>query len=136
MDRLTATVGAGVQGPHIPSPSADASVRRDERGALRSGRWTPRPRSAPEQLQDGTPVTASAPGPELALIRVVHPPRHRSARCFRPRRSWRSRRCAFVCGRVVVPGVVRDGHRLASSAGGTSGSSGWKRVQPAIGGVS
>ncbi len=60
----------------------------------------------------------------------------RSTRRPRPRWFLRSCRSVFVCGRVVVPGVVRDGHRLASSAGGTSGSSGWKRVQPAIGGVS
>ena len=40
--------------------------------------------------------------------------------------SW-SAQC-FVCGRVVVPGVVRGRHRLACCAGATSGSNGWKRV--------
>jgi hypothetical protein len=35
----------------------------------------------------------------------------------------------FVCGRVVVPDVVRGRHRLACCAGATRGSSGWKPVQ-------
>lgn len=49
MDWRTATVGAGVPGPHIPGLSADASVRRDKRGAMHSGCWTPRLRSATER---------------------------------------------------------------------------------------
>ncbi len=34
---------------------------------------------------------------------------------------------SFVRVDRCVPDVVRRGHRLASSAGGTSGSIGWKR---------
>ena len=68
-------------------------------------------------------ATSSAPTPALSDRRPG------GARTGAVAKAGPSSPRRFVCGRVVVPDVVMGRHRLASSASGTSGSTGWKRVQ-------
>jgi len=110
MDQRTEMVEGGA---HVLWTSCSSACGcRSEVRALSSG-WRPAvKRAALAKPVSGAPVAASVTGHEHPLLSVVHRRWHRSGRRARPRRSRSQCGSAFVCGRVVVPDVVRDLHRL------------------------